>query len=231
MPRSRRIVVPGLPHHITQRGNRRMNVFLDVADRRVFLRILREVSLLYSLQHYSYSLMTNHFHLISSPEEAPSLSLTIRDVLGPDAAYFNHKYGFSGRLWRGRFYSTVLDETHFWAALRHVERNPVRAGMVIRAEEYEWSAAATHCSLKHDRLLTALPGIPDFIGDWSTWIAGEDDLQEIKIIRRTTKTGRPCGSSGFVEELEGILGVKLRAHKPDRHKSKSAPTETLPFFR
>jgi putative transposase len=115
--------------------------------------MLRETSELYSLIHHSYSLMTNHTHFISTPKQPSSLYLTMRDLFGSCASYFNHKHGLSGRLWQGRFYSTVLDETHFWAAIRYVERNPVRAGMVLRAEEYEWSAAPAHCGLRHDPIL------------------------------------------------------------------------------
>ena len=231
MPRRRRIVVPGMPHHITQRGSRRMNVFADAEDRRVFLRMLRENSELYSLHHYSYCLMTNHVHLISSPEQVSSLSYTMRDVLGLYASYFNQRHGLSGRLWQGRFYSAVLDETNFWAALRYVERNPVRAGMVKLAEAYEWSAAAAHCGLKGDDLLIPLPAIPGFIGDWRIWINGEEDPHDIKKIRNTTKTGFPCGSSEFVKRVEAILRVNLRQRNP-RHPNagEGVGNDLLPFI-
>jgi REP element-mobilizing transposase RayT len=104
MPRQPRIVIPGLPHHITQRGNRRMDVFIDAEDRQVFLRMLRENSERYSLRTYSYCLMTNHVHLISIPEQVSSLMFTMRDLLGPYASYLNRKHGLSGRLWQGRFF-------------------------------------------------------------------------------------------------------------------------------
>ncbi len=156
----------------------------------------------------------------------------MRNVLGLYASYFNQKHGFTGRLWQGRFYSTVLDETHFWAALRYVERNPVRASIVERAEAYEWSSAAAHCGLRQEPLLVPLPTIPSFIGDWSSWIEGEDELQEIKKIRDTTKTGCPCGSSVFIEELEAKLGVPIRIRKPGRPKGRvGGQRVTLPFAR
>src|SRR5437867_3469539 len=175
MARLRRVVVPGLPHHITQRGNRRANVFLDDQDRRVFLRLLRETSERHSLRHFSYCLMTNHFHLISTPSESRSLAWTMRDLLGPYASYFNQKHGLSGRLWQGRFFSSVLDESHFWAAVRYVERNPVRAGMVKRAEDYRWSSAPAHCRLRGDPLLAPLPNDGGLIPDWSAWVSGGDN--------------------------------------------------------
>jgi len=157
MPRFKRVVVPGLPHHITQRGNRRMNVFFDDEDREIFLRILGEVGESNGLANFSYDLMTNHEHLVSVPKLESSLATSMRDLLGPYAAYINRKYGFSGRLWQGRFFSTVLDDAHFWEAIRYVERNPVRAGLVQRAEQYRWSSAAAHCGKREDCLLANLP--------------------------------------------------------------------------
>jgi putative transposase len=144
MPRSKRIVIPGLPHHIVQRGNRRMNVFLEDLDREVFLRMLDEASLEHGLANIGHCLMSNHEHQISVPLKEKSLALAMHDALGSFAVYFNHKYGMRGRLWQSRFYSVPMDVSHFWAALRYVERNPVRAGIVGRAEDYRWSSAAAH---------------------------------------------------------------------------------------
>jgi len=225
MPRSRRIVVPGFPHHITQRGNHRMDVFIEKEDRHVFLRILDETSRLYSLGHQAYSLMTNHIHLISTPKETHSLSHSMRDLLGSYASYFNRKYGLAGRFWQGRFYSAVLDETHFLAAMRYVERNAVQAGMVKRAEEYEWSSAACHCGIRTDFHLTPLPATAGIIHNWSQWLAEEGDKEQIKRIRSNTKTGYPCGSSMFVKELEIILGRPIRRRKVGRPKRVSEGME------
>jgi putative transposase len=196
-----------------------MDVFVEKEDRHVFLRMLEEASKLYSLSHNGYSLMTNHIHLISIPKEVTSLSRAMRDALGSYASYFNRKYGLTGGLWQGRFYSTVLDETHYWAALRYVERNAVRAGVVRSAEEYEWSSAAAHCGIRADSLLTPLPAIPDFIGCWAWLLEGEDDQDQMKMIRNNTKTGRPCGSELFVEELEYTLDRPLKQRQRG-HKKK-----------
>ncbi len=215
MPRVRRIVVTGLPHHVTQRGNRRCDVFLDDQDRRVFLRLLRQSSKLHSLQNTAYCLMTNHIHLISTPEVAHGLSRVMRAVLGTYAQYFNQKRGLSGRLWQGRFYSCVLDDSHFWTAVRYVERNPVRAGMVSSAEDYKWSSAAAHSSSRGDPMLSPLPD-SDSIPDWSAWLSRKDDQGELKTLRDQTKAGRPCGSKAFVDELEGTLGRSLRPSKGGR---------------
>jgi putative transposase len=216
MPRSKRIVIPGIPHHIVQRGNHRMNVFLDDNDRLVFLRMLSEVSAQHGLINLGYSLMTNHEHLVAIPKEESSLARALRDLLGPYAAYFNRKYGLNGRLWQGRFYSTILDEEHFWAVLRYIELNPVRAGMVQWAEQYPWSSAAAHCGLVEESLLSPLPSGVVSMGDWSEWLKTGNSKGEVKFIRECTKTGRPCGNEYFIKELEQRIGRILTPRKVGR---------------
>jgi putative transposase len=221
LPRSKRIVVPGLPHHIIQRGNHRINVFLDDRDREVFLRLLGEVSDQHGLLNLGYNLMTNHEHLVSIPKHEFSLSLAMRDLLGPYAVYFNRKYGLNGRLWQGRFYSVPLDEPHFWTALRYVERNPVRAEIVHRAEQYRWSSAPAHCGLCDDPLLAPLPAGAALIGDWSAWLRSPDSASELMDIRKSTRTGRPCGPDSFVKELERVTGRILMHRKTGRPRKRT----------
>jgi putative transposase len=144
----------------------------------------------------------------------------MRDILGSYASYFNRKYGYTGRLWQGRFYSTVLDAYHFWAAIRYIERNAVRVRIVKKAEEYERSSAAAHCGNKIDALLTPLPEIPSYIGNWLLWLE-EDDGEQMNRIRNATKTGHPCGSRLFVEELERILGRKISQGRVGRPRELS----------
>jgi putative transposase len=197
-----------------------MNVFLDEADCFIFLRMLDEASTQHGLINLGYNLMTNHQHIISIPKEESSLSLAMRDVLGPYAAYFNHKYGLKGRLWQGRFYSTVLDEEYFWTALRYVELNPVRAGMVQYAEQYPWSSAPAHCGLAEDPLLSPLPAGAPFIKDWSEWLRAGDDKSAFKFIRNCTKSGRPCGPESYIKKLEQITGRILIPRKVGRPSKK-----------
>lgn len=132
---------------------------------------------------------------------------------GEYAEYFNEKYEVTGHLWEGRFFSCVLDEWHFWQAIRYVERNPVRAGLVDRAENYEWSSAATHCGLRDDPLLKAIPPLPGSFGDWSAWLAIEELDADLAEIRKGTRTGRPCGSELFLKDLERKLGRVLVPNK------------------
>jgi REP element-mobilizing transposase RayT len=147
MSRVARIVVPGYPHHVTQRGNRRADVFETDDDRHAYLRFLKKYGERHGLDIWAYCLMTNHIHLVAVPEREESLARALRDAHTVYAMRFNTRTQMSGHVWQGRFYSCVLDESHLWAAVRYVERNPVRAGMVDRAEDHPWSSARAHCGL------------------------------------------------------------------------------------
>lgn len=220
MTRLARLVIPGLPHHVIQRGNHRTHVFSDEHDRYVYRRLLKEKCNQYGANISCYCWMTNHVHLIVVPEASDSLGQTMRDAHGLYASYFNRKYGFSGHLWQARFHSCVLDETHFWSAIRYVERNPVRAGIVHRAEDYPWSSAPAHCGLRQDPLLVPLPIDKLLVPDWATWLATEESISELKTIRLNTRTGRALGSDGFLDQLEAQLQCQVRPRKRGRRPNK-----------
>ena len=139
MSRTARLVVPGMPHHITQRGTRRFNVFHDEADRLDYLSLFAENCHEFRLAIVAYCLMTNHVHYIAIPERTDSIARVFHRVHGTYSKRFNIKHGFVGHLWQERPFSCVLDEDHFWNAIRYVEQNPVRAGMVRNAIDYRWS--------------------------------------------------------------------------------------------
>lgn len=140
----------------------------------------------------------------------------MRDLLRPYAAYFNRKCSLNGRLWQGRFYSKVLDESHFWAALRYVELDSVRAGIVQNTADYRWSSAPAHCGLLQDPLLSPLPDAAALIGDWSDWLRAGESRPQSDLIRRCTKTGRPCGTESFLKGLEQTTGRFLIPHRVGR---------------
>src|SRR5439155_16782945 len=122
MPRHGRVVVSGLPHHITHRGNRRSDIFKNMEDRQIDLRLLRKHAEQEGLKIWAYALMSNHVHLVAVPECEESLAATLRSAHGTYATHFNGHYETVGHLWQGRFYSCVLDDTHTWNAVR--ESNP-----------------------------------------------------------------------------------------------------------
>lgn len=209
MPRTARIVVPGLPHHVTHRGNRRGEVFVSEDDRDDYLRLLGRAGQRHGLELWSYCLMTSHIHLVVVPRGRDSLAHTIREVHGRHARALHRANGWEGHLWANRYFSSPLDSAHLWAAVRYVERNPVRAGLVPSAELYPWSSARAHCGLAPDGPLSPQRPFPGAISNWRAWLAGDCDESADRSIRRCTLTGRPAGGPEFVAELEHFLGREL----------------------
>ncbi|OQB75997.1 MAG: Transposase IS200 like protein [Planctomycetes bacterium ADurb.Bin126] len=212
MPRIARVVVPGMPHHVTQRGNRRANVFFDDGDRRRYLLLLEDYARKYGLAVWAYCLMTNHVHFVAVPASEAALGRSFRDSHQAYSSWLNRRLSESGHLWQGRFFSSVLDDAHLWACVRYVERNPVRAGLVARAEDWPWSSAAAHCGRRTDPLLSPIQ-MPWPVADWTDYLRTEDEKM-VEAIRRQTMTGRPSGGDGFIAQLEGLLGRILHRQKP-----------------
>ena len=220
--------MPDVPHHITQRGIRRSNVFLDESDRQTYLKLFVENSRRFRLRVLAYCLMTNHVHFVAVPGQKSSIWKTFHRCHSIYAPIFNKKYGFSGHLWQGRPFSCVLDEAHQWAAIRYVELNPVRAGLVGCAEDYRWSSAKAHCSL-HDDPLVDLEWPPSGrISDWSGWLRDGEENVTVNLIRESTFTGQPCGGSDFIKLIGGCLQRDLGRKKPGpkrkHHEESQAPT-------
>jgi putative transposase len=217
MSRSARIVLPEFPHHVTQRGNRRQDVFRDDQDRCTFLRLLAQYLKRYRVEVWSYTLMRNHIHLIAVPNTTEGLSATMRDCLSDYALFFNKRYAYNGHLWQARFYSSVLGTDHLWNAVRYVERNPVRAGIVDRAENYLWSSAAFHCGLRAaDPIIQRKSPLIGAIPDWSAWLNVDEQAGEFDFLRLNTKRNRPTGSSEFQQMLERLCGRPVLPRKRGR---------------
>ncbi len=225
MSRVGRVVIAGFPHHITQRGNRRADVFLSDADRQAYLGFVEKYAERHGLAVWAYCLMSNHVHIVAVPMREESLGLALRDAHTVYAMRFNTCTKTTGHVWQGRFYSCPLDEAHLWAAVRYVERNPVRARLAARAEDYPWSSARAHCGLARDTLLSGEFPPPGVVEDWTAWLTHEDDPETIDRIRQQTNTGRPCGSNAFVERLEGLLDRVLRPGRRGRKAGGAKPLE------
>ena len=213
MPRIARPVAPGVPHHVTQRGNRREAVFFADGDRAAYLACLTDHCRKHAVEVLGYCLMTNHVHLVVVPTSANGLEKVFRPLHTHYALRVNRQRGWSGHVWQGRYFSSPLDEAYFWAAMRYVERNPVRAGLVRRAEDYRWSSARAHCGLEQDPVLTNESHWSEtyrMISDWSAWLAEPDRIEHIDIIRHHVTRGLPCGEEAFVREMETRFGQLLR---------------------
>jgi putative transposase len=145
MPRRARISIANMPHHVTQRGNAGQFLLATDSEKNVYLNLLQKYLRLYSVALAGYCLMSNHVHLILIPSAADALAVALKQIHGRFASFWNATHCSSGHVWQGRFYSCPLDDAHLWIALRYVERNPVRAQLAHRPEQWKWSSAAVHC--------------------------------------------------------------------------------------
>ncbi|MEM1157660.1 MAG: transposase [Verrucomicrobiota bacterium] len=141
MPRKARIVIPGQPHHVVQRGVRGMNVFQSDADRLYYIQLCRDGAEKTGVHFLAWCLMSNHIHLLVVPEHQASLGTFFREVHGKYTRYFNKKSKAKGYLWEDRYYSVLVGGSHFANALRYILYNPVQAGLVAKSTEYRWSSA------------------------------------------------------------------------------------------
>jgi putative transposase len=213
MARIARIIAAGFPHHITQRGNRRLPTFLREDDYRVYISLLAEWCRKCGVQIWAYCLMPNHVHLVATPESGDALRRGIGEAHRRYSRMINLREGWCGHLWQGRFASFPMDETYLLAAARYVETNPVRAGLVPDAQSWPWSSASAHIAGTDDELVRVTP-LLEIAGDWKLFLAGVDEENTINDIRRHERTGRPLGTEAFVNHLESVLDRPLRRGKP-----------------
>jgi putative transposase len=211
MPRVARTVAVGYPHHITQRGNYRQTVFEKDEDYFQYIDWLKLYSERYSLKIWSYCLMQNHVHFIAVPMEPDSLAKSFNMIHMRYAQHVNIRNKSYGHLWQGRFYSCALDEKHLYAGIKYVENNPVRAGVVTKAEGYQWSSAPAHVLGRNDPVLSEGCYLVEEIKDWASYLRQQEETLLVEAIRKNTRTGRPCGGNEFIVKLEKLLGRRLSA--------------------
>lgn len=208
MARLARIVIPGIPHHVTQRGNRRETVFFEPADYRAYLDMIGEAAKKAETQIIAYCLMPNHVHLILVPADEDGLRATLADAHRRYTRRINARNKWTGHLWQGRFGSVAMDESHLACAVRYVSLNPVRARLVERARDWAWSSVRAHLSGNSDGIVDVrlvLERFPDFA---ALLKAGEDE-EAIKLLRQSESTGRPLGSAKWLQVLERQTGRAL----------------------
>lgn len=230
MARIARIVAAGIPHHITQRGNRRQKTFFCDDDYRAYLELLAQWCSQYGVQIWVYCLMPNHVHLIAVPESEQGLAAAIGEAHRRYTRLINFREDWRGHLWQGRFASFVMDERYLLAATRYVELNPVRAGLVEKPEEYPWSSASAHREGRNDMLVKVSP-LLEMVGDWQKFLSQEVAEKESEALKLHERTGRPLGSENFVIGLEKKLGRLLRPGKPGpkpKANSIMSPNRVMP---
>ncbi|MGE0487040.1 MAG: transposase [Gammaproteobacteria bacterium] len=208
MSRMARVVVPGLPHHVTQRGARRKETFFGPADYAEYLSLIARACKRCGTRVWAYCLMPNHVHFVMVPSTEEGLRAALGDPHRRYAASVNERFGWQGHLWQDRFHSFPMDEAHLLAAVRYIERNPVAAGLTRTADEWPWSSAHAHLAARDDDLVEVAPML-ERIADWSGYLETPTADAERDAISRHSRSGRPLGGKMFVAELERHLLRRL----------------------
>lgn len=212
------MVLPGIPHHVTQRGNRRERTFFEASDYALYLDLLAGAATRYGVEVWSYCLMPNHVHIVAVPRDEDGLGRTFRDLHGRYTGYVNARMRVTVHLWQGRFSSVAMDEAHLACALRYIALNPVSALLVTRAEEWRWSSTRAHLAGIDDHVVRVAPAL-ERVGDFKSFL--EEDFDEhisYAALRKAESVGRPVGSTQWLEDMEAQTGKKLAPGRPGRPK-------------
>ncbi len=212
MARLARVVAPGIPHHIIQRGNRRQQTFFSDDDYLEYLRLMSSWCSKCGVEIWAYCLMPNHIHLVAIPSSEDGLRKAIGEAHRRYTRYVNAREGWKGHLWQGRFSSFPMDEVYLIATVQYILLNPVRANLVQRVEEYPWSSGAALMYDKADPLANVTP-LLDISRDWQSILSQPDKINH-ELIRSHERTGRPLGDDSFITVLEKRLGRIIKKKKP-----------------
>ncbi len=225
MPRSSRLIVPGYPHHIIQRGHNRQTVFVSDEDYQYYLENLWEWKLKLGCRIYAYCLMTNHIHLIIDPgEDVENLGKLMKRLAGRQTRYVNKLEKRSGSLWEGRYKSSPIStDKYLLACCRYVELNPVRAGLVVSPAEYRWSSYAQKIG---DSELLTIDYDPSYLGLsvdpkkrgalYAEWVSDNIPDGEWDQISLALQRGQLTGNQKFIDEIEKRTARRIEFRGPGR---------------
>lgn len=213
MARMARVVVPDIPHHVTQRGNRRQTVFFTEQDYETYLQLISTCCRQQHVHIWGYCLMPNHVHLILVPRDEAGLAKAVGETHRRYTRAINFRKKWKGFLWQGRFSSFPMDDRHLYQAVRYVELNPVNAGLVKNPEDWKWSSAGAHLRGEDDAMVVVAPMLHR-VGDWSGYLSRPTSERDKALLQLHERTGRPLGSDAFIDRLERRCGRTLRPLKP-----------------
>jgi len=213
MARLPRLVIPGLPYHVTQRGNRRAQTVFEDGDYALYRDLLAEAAVKAEAEIWCYCLMPNHVHVIVVPSDEDGLRRTFAFAHRRYTGFINARHRWTGHLWQGRFGAVVMDEPHLAHAMRYVSLNPVRARLVDRVEDWRWSSVGAHFAAIDDALVTVAPALERY-GDFAAFLGeSADDAAAWRALRQSETSGRPIGSADWMAEIEKRTGRVLAAQK------------------
>lgn len=231
MARQARLVVPGYPHHVIQRGNNRQPIVLDDHDRITFLRELGDLAAERRLAVHAYVLMDNHVHLLATPHAQVDLSWVMQALGRRYVHAFNRRHGRTGTLWEGRFRAAVVEtDRYFLACQRYIELNPVRAGVVEDPVAFRWSSAQHHLGIKTDALVSdhsvfwTLGNTPfEREAAYRDLLAQGMSPDEAGTITQATLRARVLGGDSFVTQLSRITNRPITQRSRGRPRQSGAP--------
>ena len=214
MARLPRYFVEGQAQHVIQRGNNREPIFACEEDYRFYLDCLSDAAERHGVAIHAYVLMTNHVHLLVTPEVKDSIGKTLQSLGRRYVQYFNYSYGRTGTLWEGRYRATLIDsERYLLTCMRYIELNPVRAGMVTHPADYPWSSYGANAHERENPLLTehllysrlGLSG-PERRRAYRHLFRGALSGHDLAAIREATNKGWVLGNDRFREKIERLSG-------------------------
>lgn len=213
MARLARVIVPGLPHHVTQRGNGRARTFFSDGDYALYRDLLARECHAASVSIWSWVLMPNHVHLVLVPSDPDGLRRALALVHRRYAGHIHARRKRTGHFWQGRFGSVAMDEAHAAAALVYGVMNPVRAGLVERAEDWPWSSATAFLGRRGDGV-TDVAAVRRVFPRLRALLTRDAPEEAMARLRQAETIGRPIGDDDFLTGLETRLARLLRRAKP-----------------
>src|SRR5258708_4002008 len=208
MARLARVVIAGIPHHVTQRGNGGARTFFSAQDYALYRDLLAASCAAADVAVWAWCLMPNHVHLILVPSDADGLRRALAPVHRRYAGTIHARRRRTGHFWQGRFGAVAMDEEYLAAALRYVALNPVRARLVARAQDWRWSSTRAHLTGKEDGI-TSLAPIRERFARFADLLALKPDTEAFARLRAAESIGRPLGNDRFLTRIERLTARKL----------------------
>ena len=224
MARCARMILPGVPHHVVARGVDGLCIFLSGSDKRRYLKRFVRIADEVGVTVHAYCLMNNHVHWLVTPQKEASLAKLFQRLHTSWAGFYNRRERRTGHLFQNRYHSTPVDENHYWTALRYIEVNPRRAGLIESLQDWEHSSAKAHLTGTEDPLIKlALEAWRYRFGpaQWRAFLEQTDSERELSL-RRAQAGSRPCGAVAWIEEMEQTRGRKLGWSPPGRPRKAPA---------
>jgi REP-associated tyrosine transposase len=212
MARLARVIIPGIAHHVTQRGNGRARTFFGDEDYALYRDLLAEHCRKSDVAVWAWCLMPNHVHLVLVPSDPDGLRRALSAVHRRYAGIIHARRRRTGHFWQGRFGAVAMDEAHLAAALRYVSLNPVRARLVARAQDWRWSSTRAHLTGKDDGVTARAP-VRERVPDFAQLLAAEPDAEAFARLRAAESVGRPLGDDRFLARLERATKRHLKPRK------------------